>query len=74
MKKLLTMALIAAAAFAAEGYKVIGKIKIGGRSAQVRTSASGSQWRAPEKYDHFELKTLQRDQNGDLVPDKALMV
>ena len=30
MKKILTIALIAAAAFAAEGYKVIGKIKIGG--------------------------------------------
>src|SRR5579883_3263281 len=30
MKKILTIALVAAAAFAAEGYKVIGKIKIGG--------------------------------------------
>jgi len=30
MKKLLTLALLAAAAFAAEGYKVAGKIKIGG--------------------------------------------
>jgi DNA-binding beta-propeller fold protein YncE len=30
MKKLITFALLAAVAFAAEGYKVIGKIKIGG--------------------------------------------
>ena len=30
MKKLLTIGLIAAAGFAAEGYKVVGKIKIGG--------------------------------------------
>src|SRR6516162_8609321 len=30
MKKLATLALLAAVAFAAEGYKVIGKIKIGG--------------------------------------------
>jgi DNA-binding beta-propeller fold protein YncE len=30
MKKLLIIALVAAAAFAAEGYKIIGKIKIGG--------------------------------------------
>jgi len=30
MKKLLTISLVVAAAFAAEGYKVIGKIKIGG--------------------------------------------
>jgi DNA-binding beta-propeller fold protein YncE len=30
MKKLLTLGLIAAAGFAAEGYKVVGKIKIGG--------------------------------------------
>ena len=31
MKKLVTIALLAASAFAAEGYKVIGKIKIGGQ-------------------------------------------
>src|SRR5579872_375171 len=30
MKKLLTIVLLAAAAFAAEGYKVLNKIKIGG--------------------------------------------
>jgi len=30
MKKIFTIAMIAAAAFAAEGYKVVGKIKIGG--------------------------------------------
>ena len=30
MKKLLILVLIAAAAYAAEGYKIIGKIKIGG--------------------------------------------
>ncbi len=33
MKKLLTIALVAAAGFAAEGYHVIGKIKIGGANA-----------------------------------------
>ncbi len=30
MKKLLTLALVAAAVFAAEGYKALNKIKIGG--------------------------------------------
>ena len=51
----------------------MGKIKLGGKSAQVRTAAGGSQWRAPEKYDHFIVTTLHRDTKGDLVRDAALM-
>lgn len=51
----------------------LGKIKIGGKSVQVRTSAKGTEWRAPEKFDHFIITTLQRDERGDLVRDEALM-
>lgn len=51
----------------------LGKIKIGGKSSQVRTSKTGGQWRAPEKYDHFIITTLYRNAQGDLVRDDALM-
>ncbi len=51
----------------------LGKIKIGGKSSQNRTSSSGGSWRAPVKYDHFVLTTMNRDAAGDLIEDKALM-
>lgn len=51
----------------------LGKIKIGGKSKTVRTSGSGNKWRAPEKYDHFVITTMNRDGDGDLVVDKTLM-
>ena len=51
----------------------LGKIKIGGKSAQVRTSAGGNKWRAPEKHDYFTITTMNRSADGDLVPDTATM-
>lgn len=51
----------------------LGKIKIGGKSAQVRTAPGGSTWRAPEKHDYFTVTTLNRTANGDLQEDTALM-
>lgn len=51
----------------------LGKIKIGGKSAQVRKSAGGNEWRAPEKHDHFTVVGLQRDAKGDLIPSEVLM-
>jgi hypothetical protein len=51
----------------------LGKIKIGGKSPQERTSQSGTVWRAPEKYDHFKITTLNRDSRGDLIQDTDLM-
>lgn len=51
----------------------LGKIKIGGKSAQERTTQGGGKWRAPEKWDHFKITTMNRDQRGDLVVDAALM-
>lgn len=50
----------------------LGKIKIGGKGAE-RKSSRGGTYRAPEKYDHFVVTTLQRDARGDLVPDAVLM-
>jgi Recombination directionality factor-like len=51
----------------------LGKIKIGAKQKQVRTSAGGVGWRAPEKHDHFTITTMNRDTTGDLVTDKNLM-
>jgi DNA-binding beta-propeller fold protein YncE len=45
MKKLMTVVLVAAAAFAAEGYKVIGKIKIGGAGGWDYVVADGANHR-----------------------------
>lgn len=50
----------------------LGKIKIGGKGKE-RKSQYGNPFRPPEKYDHFIITTLQRDQAGDLILDKQLM-
>lgn len=50
----------------------LGKIKIGQKGAE-RTSQKGGTYRMPEKLDHFLLTTLNRDQGGQLILDKALM-
>jgi Recombination directionality factor-like len=51
----------------------LGKIKIGGKSPQVRKSSGGGEWRAPVKYDHFVITTLNRNNTGDLVEDDSIM-
>lgn len=51
----------------------LGKIKIGGKKKEIRATTTGSTWRAPEKYDHFVITTMNRDAAGDLVVDRALM-
>lgn len=50
----------------------LGKIKIGGKGEE-RTTQDGRKWRLPEKYDHFVITTMNREPNGDLTPDDALM-
>lgn len=50
----------------------LGKIKIGVKGAQV-TSSKGTEFRPPEKLDHFVLTTTEKDANGDYFPDTALM-
>lgn len=54
------------------GLKEIGKIKIG-RKGATKTSKKGSEYRPPEKFDHFEVVTLHKDDNGDFIPDAAIM-
>jgi hypothetical protein len=51
----------------------LGCIKLGGKSKQVRTGAGGTTWRAPEKYDAFQITTMNRDAQGDLIVDRPLM-
>lgn len=51
----------------------LGKIKIGGLSANERKAKNGNTYRLPEKHDHFTITTMLRDARGDLMPDKALM-
>lgn len=48
--------------------KEIGKIKIG-RKGEKKT---GTGYRLPEKFDHFEITTVLRDQNGNLIPDTIM--
>jgi hypothetical protein len=51
----------------------IGKIKIGGKGA-ARQSKSGGTYRQPEKYDHFVITTLFRDDKTEnFVIDTPLM-
>ncbi len=54
------------------GLKEIGKIKIG-RKGAMKTSRAGNEYRPPEKLNHFEVVTLHKDDNGDFIPDAAVM-
>jgi hypothetical protein len=49
-----------------------GKIKIGGLGPE-RKSKENKAWRPPLKYDHFLITGTERDANGDLAIDKAMM-
>ena len=49
----------------------IGKIKIG-KKGEMMTSKSGKQFRPPEKYDHFEIVSLMRNDHGDFIADPVM--
>jgi hypothetical protein len=49
-----------------------GKIKIGGKAAKEIKTKSGSTFRPPEKWDHFQITTLDKDANDNYIIDKAL--
>lgn len=51
------------------GLKEVGKIKIGRKSSKT----TGSGHRLPEKFDHFEVTTVHKDEHGDFIPDAAVM-
>ena len=48
-----------------------GKIKIGKKGAMI-TSSGGKEFRPPEKLDHFQLVTTEKNEEGDYVVDVAL--
>ena len=50
-----------------------GKIKIGKKSENELPTKAGGTFRPPERLDHFIVTTTEKDANGDLVVDKALM-
>ena len=54
------------------GLKEIGKIKIG-RKGATKKSRAGNEYRPPEKFNHFEVVTLHKDDYGDFIPDAAIM-
>ena len=54
------------------GLKEIGKIKIG-RKGAMKKSRAGNEYRPPEKFNHFEVVTLHKDDNSDFIPDAAVM-
>lgn len=49
-----------------------GKIKIG-RKGKMTTSRKGTQFRPPEKLDHFVVVTTSKDANGDFIEDHVIM-
>lgn len=49
-----------------------GKIKIGIKGKEIESS-TGTKFRPPQKLDHFILTTNEKDENGDLVMDEALI-
>ena len=49
-----------------------GKIKIG-KKGDERTSKKGTKYRLPEKTEYFTITTLERDKNGDFLPDTEIM-
>lgn len=55
------------------GLKEIGKIKIGRKGATRQSHDGKKEYRLPEKLDHFEVVTLYKDDNGDFIPDAAIM-
>ena len=48
-----------------------GKIKIGKKGKEV-TSSAGKAFRMPEKLDHFQIVTTEKDSEGDYIVDTAL--
>lgn len=50
----------------------IGRIKIG-RKGKMTTSRTGKQFQPPKKLEGFLVTTNERDEEGNLIPDKAIM-
>ncbi len=51
----------------------IGNIKMGRKGKPQQKVGSDDTYRLPEKFDHFEITTMERDENDDWKPDKDMM-
>ena len=49
-----------------------GKVKIGGKG-ETKKSRNGNDFRAPVKFDHFVVTTMNKTENGDFEPDTEIM-
>lgn len=49
-----------------------GKIKIGGKG-EIKKSQYGNDFRAPVKFDHFVITTMNKNENGDFETDTEIM-
>lgn len=49
-----------------------GKIKIGGKGEE-KISKYGKKMRLPEKYDHFVVTGMKKNENDDFIPDPVIM-
>ena len=54
------------------GLAEIGAIKIGGPGEEKISKASGKTFRIPVKYDHFVIRTKQKNENGDYIVDPIM--
>lgn len=50
----------------------VGRIKIGGLDANVRTTGSGSKWQAPVKFNHFVVTSMERGKDGNFMRDESI--
>jgi len=48
-----------------------GKIKIGGKGAK-KTSKGGKEYQLPQKWDYFQITTLERDASGNFIVDEEM--
>jgi len=51
----------------------VGKIKIGGKGAERAKKSGSGTYRLPHFTDHFTITTMERDKNGDMIPNKEIM-
>jgi hypothetical protein len=49
-----------------------GKIKIGKKGKMI-TSQKGTQFRPPQKLDHFEITTMEKSEDDDFIVDEVIM-
>ncbi len=51
----------------------LGNIKMGFKGEEKKKRDGSGTYRLPQKLDHFIVTTMEQDENGDWVPDEAIM-